>query len=223
MFSKFDKRLAALEEQYKDVVSRLQESKFQVSCLRGEILELREENAKLRNAYGVALQEQNSVIDKKLKYFSIYDHDEVIIGLYDNEFTKNNLFTINKFSRTSQPTSVIALLHLPPTNIRIFLDSLQHLDLLESFDFLSMFQSFTIQNCDFPNILFTDRLLGYSFSGNDLLSFCGPFVEKSGCDYYPTIDITLFRETSFVETCRLIKQKNYSIRLLFDACEFINY
>lgn len=49
MFSQFDQRLAALEEQHKDVVSRLQESHFQVSCLRGEILELREENAKLRN------------------------------------------------------------------------------------------------------------------------------------------------------------------------------
>ena len=57
MFSQFEQRLAALEEQHKDVVSRLQESHFQVSCLRSEILDLKEENAKLRNADIVALQD----------------------------------------------------------------------------------------------------------------------------------------------------------------------
>ena len=73
MFSQFDQRLAALEEQHKDVVSRLQESHFQVSCLRSEILELREENAELRNADIVALhdevlklKEQNKTLENEI-------------------------------------------------------------------------------------------------------------------------------------------------------------
>ena len=74
MFSQFDQRLAALEEQHKDVVSRLQESHFQVSCLRGEILELREENAKLRNGGDamalhdevLKLQEQNKTLENEI-------------------------------------------------------------------------------------------------------------------------------------------------------------
>lgn len=61
MFSQFDQRLAALEEQHKDVVSRLQESHFQVSCLRGEILELREENAELEKNKDVVSRLQEEI------------------------------------------------------------------------------------------------------------------------------------------------------------------
>ena len=61
MFSQFDQRLAALEEQHKDVVSRLQESHFQVSCLRSEILDLREENITLQDEVSDLKEEMSNI------------------------------------------------------------------------------------------------------------------------------------------------------------------
>lgn len=201
MFSQFDQRLAALEEQHKDVVSRFQESHFQISCLRSEILELREENQSLR------------------EQISILTHNEILFGLYDNDFDTNIPVILSKYGNTFTFDSHTCNRDFgSPKNAKIYIDALMHVRGLQSFDFLHVFQ---VLQVDFghgrSDILFEDRFSGDSFSGSELLSFFNSQSNQSGAPMY-IIHLSNCTNMKIVNTLRRIKNKNGCFQLLFDAC-----